>query len=308
MHESVLMEETLFWLRVRDGGRYVDGTVGGGGHTAAIVERAGPQGRVLGLDQDPQALERAQARLADFSKDRWTLVRGNFSDMAAMARHHGMEQVDGILLDLGVSSDQLAMAQRGFSFMRDGPLDMRMDPDAPVSAATLVASLSEEELAGLLRAYGEERRARRVAGAIMRERAVRPIETTEHLASVAARAVGGRKGRIHPATRTFQALRMAVNRELECLKAVLSDGLELLGPGGRMVVISFHSLEDREVKRCFRAHAGRQRALQAGGAEWEGLEPRVRVLTRKPVEASERERAGNARSRSAKLRAAERIS
>ncbi|MFO7166471.1 MAG: 16S rRNA (cytosine(1402)-N(4))-methyltransferase RsmH [Chloroflexota bacterium] len=291
-HTPVLLAEVLEQLAPRPGGRYIDGTLGGGGHAAAILEASGPDGRLLGLDVDPAALAAAGARLAPFG-ERATLARGNFRDLAALAREHGFDPADGVLLDLGVSSYQLDTPERGFSFQSDAPLDMRLDPQGEVTAADLVNELPEGELADLIYRFGEERGSRRIARLVAEARRRRRIETTAELAAIVARALGGRHGKIHPATRTFQALRIAVNRELESLELALPQAVELLAPGGRVAVISFHSLEDRIVKLFFRAEA------QAG---------RLRILTKKPLEASDAEARANPRSRSAKLRAAERAS
>ncbi len=306
MHRSVLFEEALELLDVRPGGVYVDGTLGSGGHAAGILARGGAGTRLLGIDRDGEALERARRVLAGAPGD-WTLARGNFAEMERLAGEAGIERADGVLLDLGVSSDQLECVERGFGFQNDGPLDMRMDTRGGLTARDVVNEWSEEALAGALREFGEEPRARRVARAIARERERAPIETTGRLAETVSRALGGRSGPRHPATRTFQALRIAVNRELESLEEGLEAGLRLLARGGRMAVIAFHSLEDRIVKRTFAAHAGRMESLQAGGERRVGVAPRVAVLTRKPVTAGAGELDGNPRARSARLRAVERI-
>lgn len=308
MHVSVLESEAIDLLGVRPGGRYIDGTVGAGGHAQAILERCGPYGFVLGIDKDPEALERTRRRLeAGGYEGRFHLVHADFADMARVARAEGIEAVDGVMLDLGVSSPQLDTPERGFSFQQDGPLDMRMDPGAPVSAETLVNGMPEAELARVLREYGEERQARRIATAIVKAREHARLTRTLELAAVVEQACGGRRGPRHPATQTFQALRIAVNGELDSLAAGLSAGLEMLGDGGRMAVIAFHSLEDRLVKRCFAAHAGRMESLQEGGARWVGEQPKVRLVTRRPVIPAVAERIANARARSAKLRVAERL-
>ncbi len=277
-------------LQPRSGGWYIDGTVGGGGHAAAILEASAPDGRLLGIDCDPAALSAAAARLAPYG-ERVTLVRGGFREIGRLATDSGFIQVQGVLLDLGVSSYQLDTPERGFSFQASAPLDMRLDPDAPVTAAHLVNNLPEQELADLIFRYGEERGSRRIARVIVEARQRKPLTTTDELAMLVSRALGGRRGRIHPATRTFQALRIAVNDELASLEAALPQIVELLAAGGRMAIISFHSLEDRIVKHFMRAEA------QAG---------RLRIITRKPVEASNKEQQDNPRSRSAKLRVAER--
>jgi len=290
-HTPVLLAEVVAGLLPRPGGRYIDGTVGGGGHAAAILEASAPDGRLLGIDCDPAALTAAAARLAPYS-DRVTLVRGSFREIGRLATTSGLVQVQGVLLDLGVSSYQLDTPERGFSFQASAPLDMRLDPDAPVTAAHLVNDLPEQELADLIFRYGEERASRRIARAIVEARRRKPIATTDELAAIVSRALGGRRGRIHPATRTFQALRIAVNDELASLEAALPQIVELLAAGGRMAIISFHSLEDRIVKHFMRAEA------QAG---------RLRIITRKPIEASSEEQQINPRSRSARLRVAERM-
>jgi len=304
MHEPVLLNETLEYLAVRPGGIYVDGTLGNGGHTRAILVRLAGAGRVIGIDRDWEALERARTVVGD--EKGVALVQGSFADVGDIVKGMGIQQIDGLLLDLGVSSEQLETAQRGFSFQHDGPLDMRMDRAQETTAADLVNSLPEAGLRRILGSLGEEKAAGRIARAIVRERSSEPIAGTARLAGIVARAAG-RRGRIHPATRTFQALRMAVNDELGALERGLEEGLALLAPGGRMAVISFHSLEDRAVKTCFRAHEGRLESLQAGGSRRVGKSPAVRRLTRKPVTPTAEELARNPRARSAKLRAVERI-
>jgi 16S rRNA (cytosine1402-N4)-methyltransferase len=296
-HVPVLLNEVLAGLTPRDGGCYVDGTLGGGGHAAAVLEASAPGGRLLGIDADPAALAAAGARLARFG-ERATLAHGNFRDIGPLARAQGFDQIDGLLLDLGVSSHQIDTPERGFSFAADAPLDMRLDPTGGVTAADVVNSTPESELADLIFRYGEERGSRRIARFIAEARRKQPIDTTIELAELVARALGGRHGKIHPATRTFQALRIAVNHELESLEAVLPQAVELLAPGGRMAIISFHSLEDRIVKLFFRAESG------YGGSEQPA---RLQIITKKPIEASEQEARANPRSRSAKLRIAERV-
>ena len=305
MHRPVLVREMLDLLAVRRGGTYVDGTVGSGGHAAALLEQIGPAGTLIGIDRDSAAIGRATERLQDYP-GRCRLVHGNYADMAAIAASMGVDQVDGILLDLGVSSEQLETPERGFSFMDDGPLDMRMDTSDGETAAELVNRLSQAELGELIRCLGEEPMARRIAAAVVRDRSLSPIAGTGRLAATVAGVAGRRRGRIHPATRTFQALRMAVNDEQKHLRAGLAAGLDLLNVGGRMAVISFHSIEDREVKTFFRRHAGRWESLQSGGRKWIGEKPRVTLVTRKPAGPSEQEIADNPRCRSAKLRVAER--
>src|SRR5512147_2975646 len=248
-HVSVLLNETLDGLAIKPGGRYIDGTVGGGGHSEAILASA-PDVKVLGLDADPAALERAALRLLPFGS-RVKLVKANFAQMSAVARANSFDQVDGIVLDLGLSSDQLGDPARGFGFIAGGPLDMRFDQTRGQSAADLIDQLDQDELADLIYRYGEEPASRKIARAIVM---ARPIRTADQLANVIEKAVG-RRGRIHPATLTFQALRIAVNDELGSLMSALPQATELLHSGGRLAVISFHSLEDRIVKEYFRSAA-----------------------------------------------------
>ncbi len=296
-HEPVLLTEVVRWLVRRAGGMYIDGTIGGGSHAEAILAASAPSGMLLGLDADVEAIARVGRRLRPFGQ-RIVLVQDNFRHLAVVAEAHRFIDVDGILLDLGLSSFQLA-GTRGFSFQSAVPLDMRFDSAQEVQAADLVNNLSEQALADLIYRYGEEKRSRRIARAIVQ---ARPLYRTDQLAQVIARAVGRRPGqRIHPATRTFQALRIAVNDELGALEAVLPQAVALLKPGGRLAVISFHSLEDRIVKWFFRGEAGRGKGID------DARKIRLRILTKKPLTASTEERARNPRSRSAKLRVAERI-
>jgi len=305
-HVSVLMEETLAALAVRPGGSYIDGTLGHAGHAAEMLLRAGSEGRLLGIDRDQDALARASARLKNLPGIK-VLAHGDHGALGQLARANGFGEVDGVLLDLGVNSAQLDEPARGFSFMRDGPLDMRMDASRGETAADLVARMDAEELAALFRELGEEPRAWAIAQAIVRERTQAPIVTTARLAEIVAAAGGWHGGRRHPATRVFQALRMAVNDELGALRMALEDGLELLRPNGRMAVISFESLSDREVKTTFAAHAGRLVSLPQGGAQWEGRKPAVELVHRHPIGPGEAELAANPRARSAKLRAVRRL-
>lgn len=295
-HVPVLLSEVIAGMAPQAGGRYIDATLGGGGHALAMLSASMPTGRLLGLDADPAALAAAGARLAIYG-ERATLAHGNFRELGRLAREHGFAAVDGILLDLGVSSHQLDTPERGFSFTNDAPLDMRLDPTQGDTAADLVNGTPEGELADLIYRYGEEHGARRVARFIAEARRKRPIATTAELAELVARALGGRHGKIHPATRTFQALRIAVNRELESLEAALPQAIELLAPGGRIAVIAFHSLEDRIVKLFFRAESG------YGGSERKQLA----IITKKPIVATADEARSNPRSRSAKLRIAEKL-
>lgn len=304
-HVSVLYDQVLLGLHVVPDGQYVDCTIGAGGHAQGILNASSPGGRLLGLDADPVALDISRSQLEPF-KNRFILVHSNFVHVKTVAQAHGFGPVDGILFDLGVSSMQLDTPERGFSFQNDGPLDMRLDPSNSLTAAELVNTLSERELADLFFRYGEEPRSRAIARAVV---GARPLRTTAQLADVVARAQGRRRGRSggekrHPATRVFQALRIAVNAELSHLENVLEDAVSLLKPGGRLAVITFHSLEDRIVKQ-FVARESRDCICP----------PEVMVCTcghsatlvretRKPIRPSEQEMASNPRSRSAKLRVA----
>jgi len=258
------------------------------------------------MDRDQDALARTSQRLAPFGS-RCLLIHGNFSDMTFHAHTHGFDPVDGILLDLGMSSDQVDDVERGFSFLRDGPLDMRMDRSQGETAADLLNRLGPEDLADLLWKLGEESASRRIARMIVAERASGAIRTTAHLADVVSRAKGGRHGRIHPATQTFQALRMAVNGEMEAVEQGVESAIRLVKQGGRVAVITFHSGEDRLVKQIFARHEGIWESLQAGGRAWRGEKPAVRRINRKPVIATDEERETNPRARSAKLRVVERL-
>ncbi|MBI3160684.1 MAG: 16S rRNA (cytosine(1402)-N(4))-methyltransferase RsmH [Chloroflexi bacterium] len=292
-HQPVLYQEIIGALTEARPRRIVDLTVGAGGHAWGFLEAA-PGARLLGLDVDPQALALAAARLAEYGQ-RAILVRASYTTLAQQLAALGWEAADALLLDLGASSMQFDTPERGFSFVHDAPLDMRFDPENPLSAAEIVNEWPEDDIADILREYGEERHARRIAQAIVRER---PLRTTGELAGLAARALRApRHGRrIHPATRTFQALRIAVNDELAAIQQVLPQMLAALAPGGRMAVIAFHSLEDRLVKQFLRMHS------QSGP---QGEPPALTLLNRKPLEASEDEAQANPRARSAKLRMAE---
>ncbi len=308
-HRPVLAEEVMTMLAPRPGTHHVDCTTGGGGHTERILEATSPDGRVLALDADPAAIERVGERLSRFG-DRLVLRQANFRDLGSVAPDAGFPAVDGILLDLGLSSFQLADAGRGFGFRAGGPLDMRFDPSHGEPVAALLAELDEEALADLVRRFGEEPQARRIARAITIERRTMPIETAEHLAAVVERAVPrrpGPRGRIHPATRTFQALRIAVNGELEALEAVLTAALDLLRPAGRLVVLSYHSLEDRIVKRFLAAERRGCTCPPAFPVCVCGRVPRIRTVGPQPIVPSAEEVATNPRARSARLRTAERL-
>lgn len=306
LHVTVMKDEALDLLQVRQGGRYIDGTVGLGGHTEAMLERSSPDGRVLGIDRDQKALQLASERLARF-ESRVVLVHGNYADIADIAASASFTGADGVLLDLGVSSMQLDEGERGFSFMRDGPLDMRMDTSRGPTAADLVNTYPEKELADLIFRYGEESASRRIAAAIVRARAEAPITTTARLAEIVSQAKGGRQSRIHPATQTFQALRMAVNEELEGVERGAEGALNVLRQGGRLAVISFHSLEDRAVKHLFKRHEAREEALPQGGSRTVGEYPRLKRINRKSISAGPAEVRDNPRARSARLRAVQKV-
>ena len=302
-HTPVLVEEAVTYLAVQPGGRYIDCTVGAGGHAAAVLEAASPGGVLLGLDADPAALEAAARRLAPFH-NYMRLVEANFRELAEVCRRHNFVPVHGVLFDLGLSSMQLADAGRGFSFQVEAPLDMRFAPGQGLSAADIVNSYSERDLADLIWRYGEEPASRRIARAIVR---ARPLATTTELARVVARAVGGPHRRTHPATRTFQALRIAVNDELGALEAGLEQARDVLGLGGRLVVISFHSLEDRIVKQYLQRESRDCICPPEQLGCTCGHKATLRILTRRAVRPAAEEVADNPRARSAKLRAAEKI-
>jgi 16S rRNA (cytosine1402-N4)-methyltransferase len=290
IHCSVLPCEVLEFLAPHSNGVYVDGTMGLGGHSEAILQQSSPNGRLIAFDWDGAAIEKSQERLKPFA-ERLTIVRRNFSELGEGLAEVGLERVDGILIDIGLSSLQLDQGERGFSFQRDEPLDMRMDTRRDVTAASIVADCSEEELADIFYYYGEEKQARRIASYIVKERKLAPFESSLQLADLVARAVPRHfhPKKIHVATRIFQALRIAVNTELENLAAILEQAADHLNPGGRFCVISFHSLEDRMVKRKFRDNK------------------QFKVLTKKPIMAGNAELQRNRRSRSARLRVAEKV-
>ncbi|MBI4233048.1 MAG: 16S rRNA (cytosine(1402)-N(4))-methyltransferase RsmH [Chloroflexi bacterium] len=302
-HTPVLLQEVAEALAVRPGGQYIDCTVGEGGHAEAILVASAPGGRLLGMDADPEAVAAALRRLASYA-GRAILVQGNFSTVAEVAEAHHFRAVDGILFDLGLSSLQLEGEARGYSFRIDSPLDMRTDPSVSLTAAEVVNTYSEERLARVLATYGEETRARLIARAIVRSR---PVRTSLELARAVEQAVGRLRGRLHPATRTFQAVRIEVNRELEHLEAALREAIPLLGKGGRLVVISYHSLEDRLVKGSLRQAAARCKCPPRMPVCICGSTPELRLVRRKVVTPSPEEVRRNPRSRSARLRVAERL-
>ncbi len=302
-HTTVLKKETVDGLLVKEGGIYVDMTLGGGGHSEEILRRGG---RVIGIDQDSVALEAAAKRLQSFG-DRFMPVKSNFREIKSVLLGKKLETVDGVLMDLGVSSPQLDDASRGFSYMQDAPLDMRMDREKAFSAREVVNDFSERELSDIIMEYGEERWAKRIAAFIVASRKEKPIETTGELVHIIKAAVpkGARKDGPHPAKRTFQAIRIAVNSELEVLEAALADVIEVLRPGGRISVITFHSLEDRIVKNTYQTAAAGCTCPKEYPVCVCGKEPTVRIITRKPVLPGEEELTDNPRARSAKLRIAE---
>lgn len=295
-HFPVMSEEALFWVVQESGRVYVDCTVGYSGHAEKILDASGPDSRLIGLDRDVVAITASREKLARFG-NRALLIHGHFVDLKQHLSASGIDQVDGILFDLGVSSPQLEEPARGFSFQGDGPLDMRMDQSMIGTAADLINRWPEAQLADTIFQFGEERFSRRIARAIVHARARHPLATTKELVSVIEGAVpvNYRHGRIHCATRTFQALRIAVNQELDSLEPALRDAVDVLSPGGRLCVISFHSLEDRIVKHTFRALSGKD-------------DPSLTVRTKKPQVPTREESERNPRSRSAKLRAAQRVS
>ena len=304
-HIPVLAAQTLAALAPKSGGVYIDGTLGGAGHSSLILEQSAPDGFLLGIDRDDDALQAASERLAPFD-GRFTLVKGNFADMDELARQSGIDAADGVLLDIGVSSYQLDEGSRGFSYNQDAPLDMRMDRSQGLTAEQLVNEASAEELTRILYEYGEEKWAARIAEFIAAERSRGRIESSGRLVEIIKKAVpaGARDKDQHPAKRTFQALRIAVNGELEALSAGLEAAIGLLRPGGRLAVITFHSLEDRIVKDCFRLHATdcicppRQPVCTCGH------KADIKLYNRKPITADDKELADNPRSRSANLRVA----
>lgn len=301
-HIPVMLSETLDALAVQPGGRYIDATLGGAGHSAAILERASPGGQLLGIDADPEAISKAKEKLAAFG-EAVLLVNDNFVNLQSICIKHDFFPVHGILFDLGLSSMQLADTGRGFSFQHDDPLDMRFSPEQKITAADIVNKSPEARLAEILRTYGEEARSQKIAREIVN---ARPLATTRQLASLIERIMG-RRGKIHPATKTFQALRIAVNQELEHLESALKQAIELLGYEGRLVVISYHSLEDRIVKQFLQRESRGCICPPEVPVCVCGHSPRVRIINKKVITPSLSEIERNPRSRSAKLRVAERL-
>ncbi|OIP66214.1 MAG: 16S rRNA (cytosine(1402)-N(4))-methyltransferase [Nitrospirae bacterium CG_4_9_14_3_um_filter_53_35] len=307
-HRPVMREESLSMLNIRPGGLYVDSTLGDGGHAEIMLKKSSPDGMVIGIDRDPEAVARASERLSPF-RNRVRVMQGNFRDLCRLIREAGFDSVDGVLMDLGVSMIQVATPLRGFSFMLDGPLDMRMNPEEPVPTAyDLVNGAGIDELRKILVEYGEEKRWRPVAGAILKAREKGPIRTTRELAGLIEKALpGARRYRIHPATRTFQALRIAVNDELNALRKGIEAAVKILKSGGRLCVISFHSLEDRIVKQFFRELEKGCTCPPDMPVCACGKLPVLRRMTKKPLFPSPQEVKGNPWARSARLRAAEKI-
>ena len=303
VHVPVLLDEILAGLQPQLGGYFVDCTVGLGGHAAAILEKISPSGRLLGIDADPEAIKLSQDKLGDYG-GAVTLVNDNFINLEAICKRYHFHPVDGILFDLGVSSLQLDTAERGFSFHLDAPLNMRFDPGQGLTASDIVNSFSEQELAKLIEKYGEERHSRRIARYIVQNR---PIATTVELASLVEQASSGKRARIHPATRTFMALRIAVNSELQNLELALKQTINLLRPGGRLTVISYHSLEDRIVKQFMRSAASSCLCPPGTVICRCGHVPTLKLISRKVIKPTSLEIESNPRSRSAKLRIAERL-
>ena len=307
-HVSVLKNECIEGLQIKSSGTYVDGTFGGGGHAMEIISRLNGNGRFIGIDQDQDAVENGRAKLEPY-KEKAQLVRDNFSNIISIMKDLHIVAVDGILLDIGVSSYQLDTGERGFSYMHDAELDMRMDQRNPMTAKRMIAEYSEKELANIIKDYGEERWATRIAQFIVAERKIKPIETTGELVEVIKKAVpkGARKDGPHPAKRTFQALRIAVNNELGILEQAIEDMAGLLAPGGRLCIITFHSLEDRIVKQTFHRLEHPCTCPPEFPVCVCGKKPSIRVITRKPILPSEEELEFNPRARSAKLRILEKL-
>ena len=308
IHEPVLLNEVLTWMDVRPDGVYADGTLGGGGHSGAMLRASGGTATLYGIDRDMNAIEAATARLKEFPG--FHALHGNFHDGKRLLREAGAPLLDGVLLDLGVSSPQLDVGERGFSYHEDAPLDMRMDASQGMTAAELLNTLPEKEICRIIRDYGEEKWAARIAAIICEHRAKKPIETTfdlVHAVDAAIPKAVRRKDDGHPARRTFQAVRIAVNDELDPLDQALCDFVDCLKPGGRILVITFHSLEDRLVKRCFQRLQNPCTCPPKAPICTCGKKPQVRVLARGAVPPTEEEVARNPRARSAKLRVAEKL-
>lgn len=305
-HQPVLLKSVQEAFSLCTLHTFIDGTLGAGGHAEALLQKHPEIIRYLGIDQDPFALEIAKKRLV-FWQEKVLFQKGNFANFSTYLALHALPLVDGILLDLGVSSMQFDQKERGFSFSQEGPLDMRMDPAHSINAFTIINTWSEKELGHIFRNYGEEKKWRRVARAVIEKRLLKPIETTKELAQVIESVLGWGKKGIHPATLIFQALRIAVNQELKKIEEVIPQAIQALRPGGRLAVISFHSLEDRIVKQQFRYYASDKEDTKGFGGVFLSKEPLVKEITRKPVVASLEEIQENPRSRSAKMRVVERL-
>jgi len=307
-HYSVLLDETVDGLNIKENGIYVDCTLGGAGHSNAILKRLGESGRLIGIDQDSYALGKAAERLAPY-EGRYVLLKGNFADAAELIMSAGFEHIDGVVADLGVSSFQLDNADRGFSYMQDAPLDMRMDNDAALSAYNIVNEYEERELSRIIDMYGEERFARKIASNICKARAEKPIETTFELAEIIKSSIPAknRKDGPHPAKRTFQAIRIEVNGELDAIEPLIKSAAKSLVSSGRIAIISFHSLEDRIVKQSYRSLASGCTCPRDFPVCVCNRKPLIKELTKKPILPSDTELSENPRSRSAKLRIAEKI-
>lgn len=307
-HRSVLLDECIEGLAIKPNGIYVDGTAGGGGHSFHIASALGEGGRLIAIDRDEAAIEAAGKRLAPFG-DRVTLVRSNFSEVGNVCAELGIDRIDGILMDLGVSSYQLDTPERGFSYNADAPLDMRMDNRNPIDASVVVNTYSEEKLKEIIYGYGEERFGSRIASEIVKARSVKPIETTGELVDIIKRSMpaSAKQGGHHPAKRTFQAIRIEVNGELDAISPAINSAVNLLGSGGRIAIITFHSLEDRLVKQSYASLAEGCRCPRSFPVCVCGNKPKVKIITKKPILPTETELEENPRSRSAKLRVAEKI-
>ena len=306
-HKSVLLNETIDGLNIKPDGIYVDGTLGGGGHAYEVCRRLGEKGSIIGIDQDAAAIEAASARLKDFG-EKVTIVRSNYCDMKSKLHELGIDKVDGIVLDLGVSSYQLDTAERGFSYREDAPLDMRMDTRQKMTARDIVNDYTEADLYRVIRDYGEDKFAKNIAKHIVQARAVKPVETTAEVSEIIRASIPMKfqKKSGHPAKRTFQAIRIELNRELDVLRDSLDDMIDLLNPGGRLCIITFHSLEDRIVKSAFRKNENPCTCPPNFPVCVCGKVSKGRVITRKPILPSEEELEWNSRSQSAKLRVFER--
>ena len=302
-HKSVLLNETIDGLNIKPDGIYVDGTLGGGGHAYEVCRRLGEKGSIIGIDQDAAAIEAASARLKDFG-EKVTIVRSNYCDMKSRLHELGIDKVDGIVLDLGVSSYQLDTAERGFSYREDAPLDMRMDTRQKMTARDIVNDYTEADLYRVIRDYGEDKFAKNIAKHIVQARAVKPVETTAELSEIIRASIPMKfqKKSGHPAKRTFQAIRIELNRELDVLRDSLDDMIDLLNPGGRLCIITFHSLEDRIVKSAFRKNENPCTCPPDFPVCVCGKKSKGSIITKKPILPSEEELEYNSRSKSAKLR------